>query len=113
MKGEEEKMNKNHIPVFVINMEDSKTRMQRVRKQLEELCISFTRIDAVVGRALTATEIDECYDPELNKNLHHRNLTVGEIGCYLSHRKVFAMMGEQNIQKAFTKHSQSIHKTFT
>lgn len=93
-------MNKNTIPVYIINMKDSKTRMQRVREQLEELAIPYTRIDAVVGRELTEAEINACYDPILNKQLHHRNLTVGEIGCYLSHRKVFTMMVEQGIEKS-------------
>jgi len=92
-------MNNSCIPIYVINLEDNKPRLDDVTKQLDALSLPFERIDAVAGRKLSADQINDIYDKHANKTLHHRNLTVGEIGCYLSHRKIWRMMVDKQIER--------------
>jgi len=93
-------MNERRIPIFVINLEDNVPRYEDVKSQLDALNLSFERIDAVAGKLLSQAEITAIYDKQTNRKLHHRNLTVGEIGCYMSHRKIWQMMQEQKIERA-------------
>jgi len=89
-------MNNSGIPIFLINMEQSSERLKDVKEQLDALDLSFQRIDATVGSQLSTTEIASVYDAQTNKKLHHRNLTVGEIGCYVSHRKAWQALLDSN-----------------
>ena len=93
-------MSLNHVPIFVINMEDNLPRLRDVTNQLKTFNLEFERIDAVAGRSLTQQQLNDCYDSELNKQFHHRDLTKGEIGCYLSHRKIWQKMNDENTDRA-------------
>ena len=92
-------MNNSCIPIYVINLEDNKPRLDDVTQQLDALNLPFERIDAVAGKKLSADQIAQIYDKNANKSLHHRNLTVGEIGCYLSHRKIWQKMVDNQIER--------------
>ena len=46
-------------------------------------------IDAVDGRVMSQTEIEECFDTEKSYKRYGRRLGKGEIGCALSHRKCY------------------------
>ena len=93
-------MKERRIPIFVINLADNVPRFEDVKKQLDALSLEFERVDAVAGKALSQSEIDATYDKRSNRKRHHRNLTVGEIGCYLSHRKIWQKMQDETIDKA-------------
>lgn len=93
-------MNMNVIPIFIINMDASTDRWQSMEQQLSKFGLTGTRVSAVVGKALTADEVNALYDEAKNKAKHHRPLSLGEIGCYASHRKIWQMMVEQNISQA-------------
>ena len=84
-------------PVFVINLDKSTDRMVKISKRLSELGIAFERISAVYGADLSQEEIDKYYCPELNKKNYRRPLGLGEIGCYLSHIKVWEIIVERKI----------------
>lgn len=81
-------------------MEDNLPRLRDVSEQLEAFNLIFTRVNAVAGLSLTSQQLEDCYDHASNKKHHHRDLTKGEIGCYLSHRKIWQTMIDQNIDKA-------------
>ena len=76
-------------PIFVINMPHSIERKNKIKSQLSELNLTATYIEAVVGKELSRTAIDSLYDAKKNHFLYHRKLTLGEIGCYASHRKAW------------------------
>ncbi|WP_133405250.1 glycosyltransferase family 25 protein [Parashewanella tropica] len=78
--------------IYVVNMPASKARWQHLQQQLSQLGLQGTRFNAVVGSALSSSEIEAIYDPLLNKQHHKRNLTVGEIGCYASHRQIWQQL---------------------
>lgn len=74
--------------------------MRMVRNHLQALGIEFTRVEAVDGNAMSLKE----------RNIHVRRfrarlvrlnkLRPGEIGCALSHLKIYRMMVENQITKA-------------
>lgn len=93
---------------FVINLDSSKTRWQACQKQLENIQDNNTknnklqveRISAVDGKILSWAELNRHFDTQLNKLQYHKTLTAGEIGCYLSHRKTWAKIVEENLDFA-------------
>ena len=88
------------VPVFVINLETSPERYQHAEQQLIALDIHPKRINAVYGKNLSADEIAACYDKTENLRQFRRSLSLGELGCYLSHRGIWQMMVSQQIEFA-------------
>lgn len=85
------------VPVFVINLDSSPERYRHAEQQLVALGINAQRFNAVYGKNLTPDEIDACYDKAGNQRHFRRSLSLGELGCYLSHRGIWQLMVEQNI----------------
>lgn len=83
--------------IFIINLDKSTDRLATSTQRLDEVGISFSRIQAVYGADLSATEKAQHYDPQLNKKLFYRELNDGEIGVYLSHRKVWQTIVDKNL----------------
>ncbi|KAM9327092.1 inactive glycosyltransferase 25 family member 3 [Gastrophryne carolinensis] len=78
--------------VFLINLQRRPERRERMLRSLYELEISCRVMDAVDGRALNSSAIKSMginllpgfYDP-----FSGRTLTKGEVGCFLSHYKIW------------------------
>jgi len=81
-------------PVYLINLKKSPERLAKSKKRLEEQNIGFTRVEGVLGQDLSEGEIKQHYCPALNAKKYHTALTKGQIGCYLSHRKVWQLIAE-------------------
>jgi glycosyl transferase, family 25 len=88
------------IPVFIINLDSSPERYQHAEQQLQALGITAQRFRGVYGKDLSTAEVDACYDKAANLQYFRRSLSPGEIGCYLSHRGVWQLMVDQNIEVA-------------
>lgn len=84
--------------IFIINLADSHARLAHCRQQLAD--IQFERIEAVNGRNLNAQQIAQHYDEKHNPVRYHKPLTVGEVGCYLSHRKVWQRIIDEQLDYA-------------
>ncbi|MFC5386046.1 glycosyltransferase family 25 protein [Aquamicrobium segne] len=72
------------IAVYVINLEDSKERLDLIRSQLDSLGIAFARVPAFDGRKLDLSKVED-YDADRSMRYMGRELVGGEIGCYRSH----------------------------
>ena len=70
-------------------MKPCESRWYEVQKRLKDLNISAERFEATIGKHLGEQELLKWYCPKKNKNSYHRNLTLGEIGCYISHMRVW------------------------
>lgn len=84
---------------FVINLDSSTERMDRMSRRLNELKISFERIPAVNGRDLSdelISQITYPYNHFESRVRFPRTLTKGEVGCFLSHRKCWEKLIESN-----------------
>jgi len=88
------------LPVFVINLDSSPERYLHAEQQLVALGLQPQRFKAVYGKNLSQGEIDACYDKAANLRQFRRSLSLGELGCYLSHRGIWQMMLAQNIEMA-------------
>jgi glycosyl transferase family 25 len=89
-----------HCPVYVINLDCADERMLSMEKQLSEINVKYERIPAIKGNSLTEAEIKKEYSATLNKEFFRADLTLGEIGCYISHKNVWRKMVAENIEFA-------------
>ncbi len=79
------------MKVFVINLKDSLERRKSIDIQLNKLNLDYEVVDAIDGRALS--------NEEITQHTHELNYACkpGEIGCSLSHLKVYRKILEHNI----------------
>lgn len=82
------------IPVYLINLSTSPERLEKSDKRLAQQGISYTRVEGVLGKALNSEEVKKHYSEEINRSYYHTPLTLGQIGCYYSHRKVWRLIAE-------------------
>ncbi len=87
-------------PIYIINMVKDVDRKNSMIDRLNKLNIDAEFIEAVDGRKMTEAEISNIYDSKKRKRYFGRDLTKGEIGCLLSHRKIYSKMVDENIDIA-------------
>jgi glycosyl transferase family 25 len=89
-------MQNEQIPIFLINLERSAARLQRMTDRLERLGLTFERILAVEGRVLT-----ECEKKALNPpRLWQYKRSPCEIACYASHLKAIRLVVDRQLPRA-------------
>lgn len=95
--------------IFVINLAESKERWLDSQKQLAGF--EFERVQAVDGAKLDMSELYKHFDQRLNRQQYHKILTPGEIGCYLSHRKVWQRIVDENLDFGIVLEDDFINRT--
>lgn len=88
------------MEIFVINLDKDVNRLQFANSQANKHKFSFQRVAGIYGSSLTK--------PELKKSVNSfrfycsmgRLPKLGEIGCALSHLKIYRQMVEENISSA-------------
>ena len=72
------------MKTYLINMDKSRDRLEIMQKRLSTMGIDFERISAVDGSLLSPDELRIVHSP----NRRYPNaLTLGEVGCFFSHKK--------------------------
>lgn len=79
------------MKVYAINLERAVERRKHIIRQLEKRRLDYELIDAVDGEKLTDEELKRLCDMEEAKKRPHK-LTVGALGCALSHLKAYEKM---------------------
>lgn len=95
-------------PIFVISLKNS-PRRDIIAQRLNGLKLNFKFIDGINGKTLSQDElnnIDYTFYPQ--QFAVRKPLTVGEIGCTMSHLYIYNMMQEQNIDKAIILEDDAI-----
>ena len=90
-----EKFKSNKITIdkiYVINLDKSKDRLKYITKQLKREGLIFERIAGIDGKQLDKNELIR------KKILTSETMTLGAIGCYLSHKKIWEK--EKNIKNS-------------
>ena len=82
---------------YLINMDDSPSRLERCATQLQERGVAFTRIPGVDVRKQPELK-QQHYSAERNRWHHRSELTDGEIGCSLSHRIAWQQIIDDEIE---------------
>jgi glycosyl transferase family 25 len=94
-----------HIPdtlnfkTFVITLPEAKERQVHMTKMLNNLGIPFAFFDAVDGRGFDVPS-HPAYNKTLRRLYFGRDMTGGEMGVMLSHRKIYEQMIAENIDMA-------------
>ena len=85
------------MKLYLINLDRSADRLAWFRKQIEGMYIDLVRVPAVDARELPDAELERHRGLSSGRN----SLSAGEIGCFLSHRKVWEMVVAENAPWAF------------
>ena len=72
---------------YVINLDRSQQRWQRIDAHLQSLGVVAQRISAVDAAQCDSAFLSKHYNKALNKEAFFIDLKAAEIGCFLSHRK--------------------------
>ncbi|ENY6943369.1 glycosyltransferase family 25 protein, partial [Escherichia coli] len=86
------------IKVYIISLKKDKKRRIDLINQLEQMNIPFVIIDAVEGALLAKAKIDKFNT--MTKFRYRRRVGKNEIGCSLSHQKVYRDIIKNNIEWA-------------
>ena len=84
---------------FVINLERSPQRLQRIKSQLDDQRVAFSRLLAVDGVELLDSDVTGLYSFD-DPDAHYKQLNKGEIGCYLSHINAWQAIVDQQLDYA-------------
>ncbi|WP_201578875.1 glycosyltransferase family 25 protein [Psychrobacter sp. Pi2-52] len=88
------------MQVYVVSLKDSIDRQKSITTQCEKLGIEPIFIDAVNGKDLSKSEVSQYCNQEKAKQLFGRELLLGEVGCALSHKKIYQKIVDENISYA-------------
>ncbi|SQK76910.1 glycosyltransferase family 25 protein [Tatumella ptyseos] len=91
--------------VFIINLEKDSERRLSILQQCKDLNIEAEIIPAVDGRTLSHNELEKITHPS-----YVAGLTPSEIGCSLSHLKIYKKMANENIEKALILEDDALLK---
>lgn len=89
-----------NIRTFVVNLEFNLDRRNYMLSLLEGLGQKADFIKAVDGKRLSEKDLSTIYDKEEALRNLGRELTLGEIGCALSHIEIYKIIVEKNISYA-------------
>jgi GR25 family glycosyltransferase involved in LPS biosynthesis len=82
------------LAVFVINLNSSKSRLEKITRELHAKEVPFERIDAIDGRQLP--DPAKFVSP-FSRVFRPQPLFPREIGCWLSHKKVWEKITAEKI----------------
>merc|ERR1712227_220574 len=86
----------------MINLKRRTDRFQRMKYNFDMLGIDFTVVPAVDGRQMNQDYVEENKIkmlPEFSEPYHGRPLTMGEIGCFMSHYNIWKLIVESDLEK--------------
>ena len=92
--------------IFVISLKDAVDRRAFVSGQLDSIGLEYDFVDAVWGKNHYTDPA--YYDKEKALRIELRNLTPGEVGCALSHQKVYDLIIEYNLPYAFVMEDDAV-----
>lgn len=83
----------NNIPIYLINLDTDKDRLEFMDEQFKALDISYERFPAIRG-----TQMSEWLKPYFLDEAGDiaSSMTVGEIGCYASHLALMRIAADSN-----------------
>ncbi len=103
---------KNSVPIFIISLPRSLERQRLITKSLNAKGLQYDLIEAVDGRSLSEKYKSEVYDSNKAKELFNRELLLGEIGCALSHKKIYEKIMKEKIDYALILEDDAIVSDF-
>lgn len=96
----------NQIPIFIINLKRDIAKKERMEAMLGKLNLEFSIFEAFDGRDLSDAAIATIYDR--NNPRLKRQLSLGEIGCAMSHLGVYQKIIADGIKHAIILEDDAI-----
>lgn len=92
---------KNKLPpIFIINLDIDKKKKNQILSFCKKLNLNCKIINAINGYSLDENEIKEKYSEEKAIADFGKPLTLGELGCSLSHLSIYKKMIDEEIEVA-------------
>ena len=98
----------NFPPVFIVSLARAVERRAKMRAQLDGLGIRAEFTDAVDGVTLDLSQYRDRLNTDYWRVLRGRELSRGEIGCYLSHYRVWQTVADSGEQCALVLEDDAI-----
>lgn len=86
---------------YLINLDRSPQRLEKAREVLASWHVDFTRLSAVDGRQLPPERLGNHQQPFSARRYFLKDMTPGEIGCFLSHKKCWEALLQSDNDWAF------------
>ena len=86
--------------IFMVNLERRPDRYERMKYNFDQLGIDYKWVPAMDGRKINEEFLAEAgikMLPEFSEPYHGRALTYGEIGCFLSHYRLWQQIVEEEL----------------
>lgn len=90
-----------NIKAFIIHLERAKDRKPQVERLIHELPLKAEVVKAIDSRTLADSEISRVYKRKLHKPRYPFTLSKNEIACFLSHRKAWQAIVDQQLDAGF------------
>ncbi|HEF1918401.1 TPA: glycosyltransferase family 25 protein, partial [Campylobacter coli] len=84
---------------FIINLKIAKDRKEYIQNLCNRYNLDYEIIEAINGKKLNPEFIQNINNPVLSCQHFGRELSLGELGCALSHKKCFERMFELNLNE--------------
>lgn len=97
-----EKSKLNFDEIFMINLERRPERREKMERLFDELGLLVNHFSAVDGKQLNAQLVQQMgisFLPGYEDPYHHRPMTMGEIGCFLSHYRIWEQIVQRKLQQ--------------
>lgn len=88
------------VAAFVIAMRSAVERAEQVERLIAACPVPCRRWDATDGRAMSPEQTARFYVPGLHRPRYGFGLTPAEVGCFLSHRRVWQHMVDASLSHA-------------
>ena len=85
---------------FIINLPRDAKRREFIIDDMEKCNLNFSIIEAVDGSLLSSDNVETYYNEKKSIELFNIKLSLGEIGCALSHIKIYEKMVSDDISSA-------------
>jgi glycosyl transferase family 25 len=86
-----------NFKAFVINLDSEVERRDFMTQQLEAAVIAFEIVSAVKGKTLDPAYVRTVYDESQTLSVQGKPLSLGEIGCALSHLGIYRHMVDRSL----------------
>lgn len=93
-------MENPQIKAFIIHLERATERRAQVAELMAQLTIPAEIIIAVDSKQLSDEQVAQAYQPRLHKPYYPFRLSRNEVACFLSHRKTWQAIIDQNLDAA-------------
>jgi len=96
-------MAQTQVSIFIINLDESTGRFQRVSSRLEKLGLDFERVPAISSGMLTSVE-----KRRLNPERPWILLSDSELACFASHLKAIQLVADRELERAIILEDDAI-----